>query len=802
MSALMGRLLSRVSFQAAFFLLAALGTVVIATAFGFLGLRVVDESNQQVLEERLLLARTSARYIDAILEQDLQQLNLAIQSRPIPWEGGSDAGDFYDSLKQRLYITPEFLALADYRGTIQWTTPDVGELDGASVVAVPAIKTVLKTGEPSTSSLVSNLVSGRPLILLAVAVRDEENEVTGVMQLAVDPTASRMTDWIQLLGLGETGYGQIVDNNGIVLASTVPSYIFERAEHGPQFAAFIQRGTPTKGSCHSCHQTARRKDVLAFAPLSNAPWGVAIQQSEEEAFAASHQLRRQLIYSGVGAFFAALGIAWLASRLFTRQVSHLASASQRIAGGDLASPVEPYGFKELSALAGSFETMRASLKTSREQMQHWQDELEQRVSERTRELLSLVQASEALISSLDPETVLKSIVEAAVKTFAADGGTLFLWDPMQQALVPKAVVGYHTEELSRVRLKPGEGIAGKSFLSGEVLSANDMTQAESMLTNLSDENRARLAAARGERPIQAFLSVPLTFRGQPLGTLFLAIMKEGGGFSPSHQQLAQTFARLASALLENLRLLHEASEAQALRQADQLKTDFLSNISHELQTPLASLKASLEFMTPASSGDTGTMQATLIANARRNAERLQKLVSDLIDVARLQNLQLRLQREPLDLRDTVQDAVGTFGPLLSQKDQVIETVVPEKPVIVEGDERRLEQVLINLIMNAHQHSPAGGHMTVTLQDEDDRVVISVADTGSGIAPEEKEHIFQRFYRASPEQGHSGLGLGLAIARGLVELHGGRIWVESEPGRGSAFRFSLPKEANSESADSG
>ena len=419
-------------------------------------------------------------------------------------------------------------------------------------------------------------------------------------------------------------------------------------------------------------------------------------------------------------------------------------------------------------------------------------ELEERVESRTRELLSLVRASEALVSTAGPETLIDSVVAIAARTFGADGAVLFLWDAGRGRLIAQGSIGYDSRALSLVALQPEEGIAGKVFESGEAALSDNPAEVDWMLSDLSAENRRLLLEARDGREPRAFLCVPLETRGQVLGSLFLATFREGATFSPSDLGLARAFARVASALLEHFRLLQEASQVQALRQADQLKTEFLSNISHELQTPLASLKASLEFLLPAPSGEAGETQARLIENAKRNAARLQKLVNDLIDVARLQNRQLTLSLEVQDLKEITHRVEESLKPLSAGKNQALELFSPEGPVLIMGDDQRIEQILNNLLMNAHQYTPEGGHITITIQEQDEQTVISVADTGPGIAREEKERLFERFYRSTPGRAPAGLGLGLAIAKGLVELHGGRIWVESEPGKGSTFSFSLPK----------
>ncbi|MDP2954539.1 MAG: ATP-binding protein, partial [Chloroflexota bacterium] len=322
-----------------------------------------------------------------------------------------------------------------------------------------------------------------------------------------------------------------------------------------------------------------------------------------------------------------------------------------------------------------------------------------------------------------------------------------------------------------------------------------------MVETATPANRSLIQAARRGRDPQSMVGVPLRHNESVLGSLVLVSLTKPNAFSPGEVAVIVAFASHVAAILEKARLLKEAGEVRALKEAERLKSDFLSNISHELQTPLASLKASLEFLSPTSGGEAGEIQGKLMENAQRNAERLHKLVTDLIDLTRIQNLQLGLNLEPLDLREVVQRAGESFTPLVAQKEQTLDIKVPPRPVVVVGDERRLEQALNNLLMNAHQYTPQSGHITVTLVQENDQAVVSVTDTGQGISAEDKGHLFQRFHRGSAGRAPSGVGLGLAIAKGLVELHRGKIWVESELGKGSTFSFSIPGvEGNNEDPD--
>jgi signal transduction histidine kinase len=185
----------------------------------------------------------------------------------------------------------------------------------------------------------------------------------------------------------------------------------------------------------------------------------------------------------------------------------------------------------------------------------------------------------------------------------------------------------------------------------------------------------------------------------------------------------------------------------------------------------------------------------LLGNVDLAADELSTLIDDLLEIARLQAGRVELWRRDVDLRDIVSRASESLVALVEARQQHLELNLPQTAVIASVDVERLGRVLRNLIGNAQKYGREGGHIRITLAPPSDTVRLSVADDGPGIPADQQERIFERFYRIGT--GGSGSGLGLAIARGLVELHGGRLWVESAPGAGSAFQVSLPLTSESE-----
>ncbi len=418
------------------------------------------------------------------------------------------------------------------------------------------------------------------------------------------------------------------------------------------------------------------------------------------------------------------------------------------------------------------------------------------ICQRVAELATLLDISIALPATTDTDRLLEAIVAKSVEPFeAADAGVLFLYDAEEGALVAKASIGYRQEPLSRVRLRPGEAIAGKVYQRGEPrLCANPDEIAEDM-EDVRRENQVHLEKARGNlAQSQSAISVPLMSKDAVLGAFTLANLRRDGAFSAGDLRLLQAIANQIAMVLENARLWAEVSRTEARGEANRLKEAFLSGISHQLLTPITAIRAAVDIL-QTSGIDGSEPGATLLSNIARNTLRLENLVRELLDLAQLRSGTVRLDLKTFDLKSLLEDCVASMQPLVQEKEQTLTLTSPSCQCRVRADRGRLERVPINLLSNACKFTPAGGTINVALRRENGRYVVSVADTGPGIAPGERERVFERFYsRSRGPQQNAGTGLGLAIAKALVELHGGRIWVESERGHGSVFSFTLPEEA--------
>ena len=244
-------------------------------------------------------------------------------------------------------------------------------------------------------------------------------------------------------------------------------------------------------------------------------------------------------------------------------------------------------------------------------------------------------------------------------------------------------------------------------------------------------------------------------------------------------------------MLEGAATQAERVEAERLATLEQLRADFIATVSHDLQTPLTAARAGLAMLEMGALERLDLDQRDLLGTSRRNVEYLTILIGDLLTYNQLAAGTLRLDREPVDLRAVVAAALRVVHPLLREKGQSLEVDLPG-PLPCLGDMRRLEQVLINLLANAHRHTPAGSRITLTGRAATGEIRLTVGDDGPGIPAGEQEAIFRRFHRLGTAG--EGSGLGLAIARRIIELHGGQLAVESAPAAGAHFHITLPAAA--------
>ncbi|MBI4304348.1 MAG: HAMP domain-containing protein [Chloroflexi bacterium] len=245
--------------------------------------------------------------------------------------------------------------------------------------------------------------------------------------------------------------------------------------------------------------------------------------------------------------------------------------------------------------------------------------------------------------------------------------------------------------------------------------------------------------------------------------------------------------RITGALI----LFQDLTELQSVHT---MRREFVANLSHELRTPLAAIKAVVETLQDGAIDDKKTA-LEFLARVDSEVERMTQMVRELTELSRIEMGRAELRLEPMEVNSLIAEIISRFSPQAERQGLALSAKLSNSPIIVRADQERIQQVIGNLVHNAIKFTPTGGRITVSSGLQKDSVVVSVSDTGIGISSQDLPHIFERFYKADKARSGGGTGLGLAIAKHVVQAHNGRIWVESEEGKGSTFNFSLPLEAN-------
>jgi signal transduction histidine kinase len=417
-------------------------------------------------------------------------------------------------------------------------------------------------------------------------------------------------------------------------------------------------------------------------------------------------------------------------------------------------------------------------------------ELEARTGELSRsveQLTALSDISRAVSSTLDVETVLDTIVSHASQLAGGAGCAIYEYDERAERFELRATHGYDAAFVEAIRAAPlrkGEGLMGRAAEMREPAQIPDMTQPGAYESNIRD-TLIRLGS-------RSLLSVPLLREGQIIGSLSLT-RKEPGEYSPEVIEVLKTFATQSALAIQNARLFREIAEkSRQLEVASRHKSEFLANMSHELRTPLNAIIGFSEVLNERMFGELNDKQDEYLKDIHASGQHLLSLINDILDLSKIEAGRMEVELTDFDLPAAMDNAVTLVRERASRKGVTVRMAVGAGVGGIRGDERKVRQVLLNLLSNAIKFTPEGGRIEVGAAVEDGAVEVSVSDTGVGIAPEDLEAVFEEFRQVGASAAkQEGTGLGLALSRKFIELHGGKIWAKSQAGLGSTFTFALP-----------
>jgi signal transduction histidine kinase len=338
--------------------------------------------------------------------------------------------------------------------------------------------------------------------------------------------------------------------------------------------------------------------------------------------------------------------------------------------------------------------------------------------------------------------------------------------------------------LEATPVRKGEGITGRAAERREPMQVADIAEAGSY------ESRFRDVLLR--MGYRALLSVPLVREDHVIGALAVT-RKAPGEFSPEVITLLRTFATQSALAIQNARLFREVEQQRRqVEAASHHKSEFLANMSHELRTPLNAILGFSEVLAERMFGEVNEKQAEYLQDILSSGRHLLSLINDILDLSKVEAGRLELELGRFHLPTALDNALTLIRERASRHGITLDlAVAPEIGEIV-ADERKVKQILLNLLSNAVKFTPEGGRVGLTATAAEEVITIAVSDTGIGIAAADQATIFEEFRQVGTgSQKQEGTGLGLTLTKKFVELHGGRIWVSSEEGRGSTFTFTLP-----------
>ena len=595
-------------------------------------------------------------------------------------------------------------------------------------------------------------------------------------------------DVVSMIKVGEHGQAYVVDALGRLIAHPDISLVLRNTDFSglPQVqAARAALSGKTPESVQAAHNLQGREVLTSYAEIAPLGWLVFVELPIDEAY----EPLRATITRTVLLLLAALGLALLGGMLLVRKmvvpIEQLRAGAARIGSGDLRQRISIKTGDELELLADQFNEMAGKLEDSH-------GNLEAQVAVRTRELAQSVlelralgEVSQAVNSTLNLENVLATIVAKAVQLSSTAAGSIYVFDELRQKFDLRATYGM---DPATIAVFAGHQVDIGDRYIGMALTRQEPVQ----VPDFREEPPSFIKDFILGSGYRAILIAPLLWQ-EGIAGLLVVRRKEPGAFPRTTVDLLKTFAAQSVQAIQNARLFSELHEkSRQVEIESRHKSQFLANMSHELRTPLNAILGYTELVLDRIYGDIPDRMRGVMERVQVNGHHLLGLINDVLDLAKIEAGQLTLEMAKYSVKDLVEGVLGGVEPLAGEKRITLRGETSPDLPLGWGDERRLAQVLLNLVGNAIKFTDAG-EVSVRASTVDQSLLVAVRDTGSGISEADQGRIFNEFQQAdsSSIRRKGGTGLGLSIAKRIIEMHGGCIWVDSALGEGSTFSFTLP-----------
>jgi signal transduction histidine kinase len=402
-------------------------------------------------------------------------------------------------------------------------------------------------------------------------------------------------------------------------------------------------------------------------------------------------------------------------------------------------------------------------------------------NERIDHLERLLEVVRGLTTAPDLEAFLQTVINEATELTDSELSSILEYDESAEELRFLAMHWFQRDLLRPVGVPLDGSAAGWVYRRGQPLIIQDARV---------DQRHFKVVDRVTKHVTHSIVAVPLIVRGEVVGVLEALNKKDNAHYTEEDLTILETLAALAAQAIQNVSLQRKVrATAIELAELERLKTDFIAIASHELRTPLGLILGHATFLRELASEEYAEQLDMII----RNATKLKTIVESLSDVDNIQNGAARLRNQTVSLQKIVDDVVDTFQNEASSKNITLKSEAGEAAFPLDADGVKLSIALSNLVKNALQFTEPGGHVTIQVEEDTGYYKVTVLDDGIGIAARDLPRVFERFFQVETHltRRYGGMGLGLAVAKAMIELHGGRLWVESEEGKGSRFTFLLP-----------
>lgn len=413
------------------------------------------------------------------------------------------------------------------------------------------------------------------------------------------------------------------------------------------------------------------------------------------------------------------------------------------------------------------------------------------------DLFILTQVTKTLITPLELNDLLESVMRTIAKVLdPAEFGVVWLWNATDGLFRPQAVCGPDFPNLQHLRhlaLQRGESVAGKVYDEETAVIFSSPTDVAQAMSDLQPANRTVWSQALGSVMLpRSMVAIPLRVGQQKYGVLMLGTLRHHKLFAASDMPFLQILADMIALAIERARLETEAQAIREAKQAERLRAEALAILSHELRTPLGAIQGYCTALLLEDATWSAQKQHQFLLRINEACENLETMIGELLDSSLIDAGQLTLEYQPMRLERLAREVADEMRHLSDAHEITLE--FPGDFPLLDADPLRIKQVLRNIVHNAIKYSPEGGRVAIHGEVRPVDVVVSVSDQGIGIAPEDFIPLFEKYFRVKSPSDHPipGTGLGLPVARSIVEAHGGRIWIESKLGQGTTIFFSLPR----------